>query len=126
MTFFDIIKILYKKDKVDIKEASQFNITLTKWLSYDPNNLFFLKKIVSKEYHIRLDSNHYFILLFLGIKKGKVPYLGKIEKKINKNDKLCEKIRYYLKCSKRELETNKGLLDTVINKQHWRKELAVG
>lgn len=125
MTFFDIIKSLYKKEKVDIKEASQFNITLTKWLSYDSNNLPFLKKMVSKEYHTRLNPSHYFILLFLGIKKGKVPYLGKVEKRKEKDNKLYEKIRYYLKWSKKELETNKGLLDIVINKQYWKKELAV-
>ncbi|KKL86051.1 hypothetical protein LCGC14_1948630, partial [marine sediment metagenome] len=71
MNFFDIIKTIYTKGKIDFKIDNSLNYTLTKWLSYDKNNLQALKKVAG--YAGRIGAREYFTLLFLGLPKGKTP-----------------------------------------------------
>jgi len=123
--FFEIIKSIYEKRKLDINIDRPLNIILLKWLSWDENNVKYLKELVSKEYHTILEPNHFYILLFLGIKHSKTPYLGKIKIKEKKENKLYNKIKYVLGWSEKELEISKNILDKVINIKYWKKELGI-
>ena len=125
MNFFDIIKSIYGKTKLDIKVDRNLCILLNRWLSYDKRNLQYLRELVSKEFHTRISPKHYFVLLFLGIHPGRTPFLGKITKRTYKEDKLFEKIRYVLGWTKRELQDSKNILDKVIDRQYWENELGL-
>jgi hypothetical protein len=125
---FEIIRKIYLKE--DISNISNIDVsmclTISKYLSYDPDNLAFLKKIVI--YIFNISADNYLYLLWLGIpKKSKVPFLRKIDKIEPKKDKLYEEIRLVLEWSDKELQFNKGILDRVIskNRKFWEKELGV-
>ncbi len=127
MQFFDYIKILYQKNKIEIDINTSLCITITKWLSYDKDNLPFLKKIIPFFYYI--EPLHYFYLLFFNIpKKQYVPLLKKIERTNKKKDNLlCTRIQETLQWTKKELEFNMSILEQVIlnNSKFWKEELGV-
>jgi len=126
MNFYDVINMLYNKKKVDVDTDTQLNITLSKWLSYDKNNLNALKRIL--KYQFKISSKHYFYLLYFNIpKKYKAPFLKKIKKRDEKEDKLLNKVAYILNWSKSDIKKNQNILNETIlkNKKFWKKELAV-
>ena len=126
MNFYDVINMLYNKKKVDVDTDTQLNITLSKWLSYDKNNLNALKRIL--KYQFKISSKHYFYLLYFNIpKKYKAPFLKKIKKRDEKEDKLLSKVAYILNWSKSDIKKNQNILNETIlkNKKFWKKELAV-
>jgi hypothetical protein len=127
INFFDIIKGIYKKEKIDLSEINNsLLITLNKWLSYDKDNLESLKNIL--EYLFEIDPECYFILLYLNIpKKQNVPFLRKIFKIDKKKDELLEKIKYHFDWSDKELEYNMSILKETIlkNKKYWKKEFGL-
>lgn len=125
---FEIIKKIYLKEELgDINVDISLCLTVSKYLSYDVDNLPFLKKIVP--YIFNINANTYIYLLWLSIpKKSKVPYLKKIDKIEEKKDKLYEEIKEVLDWSTRELKMNKSILDKVIlpKKKYWMQKLVVG
>jgi len=127
-SLFEIIKKIYLKE--DISDIGNIDtslcLTISKYLSYDLDNLPFLKKIVL--YIFNISANNYLYLLWMGIpKKSKVPFLRKIDKIEPKKDELYKEIQSVLEWSQRELDFNKGILDRVIskNRKFWEKELGV-
>ena len=122
---FEIIKSIYEKKTLDINIDRQANITILKWLYWDENSVKYLKELVSKEYHTILEPNHFYILLFLGIKHSKTPFLGKIKVKEKKENKLYNKIKYIFGWSEGELEISKHILDKVIDIKYWKGEVGI-
>jgi hypothetical protein len=125
---FEIIRKIYLKEDISDIDNTDVSLCLTvsKYLSYDSDNLPFLKKIVI--YIFNISAENYLYLLWLGIpKKSKVPFLRKIDKIEQKKDKLYEEIQSVLEWSEKELEFNKGILDRVIskNRKFWEKELGI-
>jgi len=126
MNFFDIIKTIYQKDRRIYDHTMQLNITLNKWLGFDPHNIAIIKNLMPYMFYI--ETKHYYYLLYFGIpKRMKVPFFKKIPKEKEKESKLFEKLRYVLGWSKRELEFQRPILDALIssNEKYWKKELGV-
>ena len=127
MNFKDLIDTIYQKKRGDIDTSTSYNITLTKWLGYDKDNLSCLTKIVPYFYY--LQPSHYFYLLYFNIpKKSRSPWLGKIEKPSKKkDDSLLLNIQETLGWSDREVEENMSILEKVImiNKKDWKTKLGV-
>ena len=124
--FYAIINMLYNKKKIAINPDTSLNLTLSKWLSYDKNNLACLKKIL--KYQFSISAKHYFYLLFFNIpKKFKAPFLKKITKEKPKENKLLDKIQYVLGWSKKDILKSREVLNLTIltDKKYWKKELGV-
>lgn len=124
--FFDILNMLYTKKKVQIETDTSLNITLSKWLSYDKDNLVFLKRLL--KYQFYLDPKHYFYMLFFNIpKKSKAPFLKKIDKHEEKEDTLLNKVKYILNWSDSDIRKNRIILNETIlkNVSYWKKEVGV-
>lgn len=126
MKFFDIIKTIYQKNKVNIEVDTTLCMTLNKWLSFDKDNINIIKNKLNYLFYI--EPKHYFYLLFFSIpRKTKIPFFNKIEKDIEKEDKLLNKVKHILNWSEVEIEKNKKILkETIIkNSDYWKKELGV-
>ena len=111
MNFFEIIKAIYQKNAKVLEDAKiDYNliVALNKWLSYDKDNLEILKENLKYMFYILPPI--YFYLLFLTIpRKEKPPFLEKIEKKKEDENKYAD-IKKYFGWSKRELEIYKKYL----------------
>jgi len=126
MNFFDNIKAIYQKNRINIKADMQLNMTLNKWLSQDKDNADTIKRLIPYLFYIK--PQHYFYLLYFSIpKKMRVPFLKKVAKDKIKENKLIDKIKYVLGWSNRELLYNmQNLQDCVlIDSKFWKKELGV-
>lgn len=126
MNIFTILKGIYKKEPLIIEKIDvSLCIALTNILRLDKNNIFHLKKIIN--YLFYLEPKRYIMLLFVTIPYNKYPpFLKGIEKKKEeKEDLLYNKIAYIFDWSKKELTKNKYILDKVIDKDYFRKELAI-
>ena len=124
--FFDILNMMYTKKKVDIKPDTSLNITLGKWLSYDKSNLASLKKLLKYQFYI--NPKHFFYMLFFAIpKKSRAPFLKKIGKDKEKENKLIDKIQYVLGWSNKELSNNMSVLTSCLltNEKYWKRELGI-
>jgi len=125
MDAFDLINSIYKKQPMNaVGLESHVGILLNSWLRLNPDNLPALKKINQFLYYVT--PQHYLILLFLLIPHRPYPpryqYIKKKEKEENSLDK---KLCYVLGWSKHELEIHRPLLDKVLDRDYWKKELAV-
>jgi hypothetical protein len=126
MKFFDILKSIYKKDikKVDFDPDFRLNVNLVKYLAYDKGNLKSLEKIA--DYIIYLEPINFFYLLYFNVRNKRAPFLKRVvkqkEKKINK---LENKIKDVLGWSNREFNRNRNLLEKIIDKKYWNKELGL-
>lgn len=126
INFFDILNSIYTKKPIGIEPDIPLTITLTKWLSWDKDNLLSLKKILPYFYY--LTPQQYYDLLFYNIpQKSKAPFIKKIEKVEIKEDKVLQKIKKILDWSNRELEFNKSILLKQINidRKTFEKELGI-
>lgn len=122
---FTEIKAIYKKQRINTEEVEFFhNIALTKWLSYDQDNMKALKKVC--KYFFYLTPELYLKLLYLSIgKKEQPPFLHKVEKEVIKENELYNKIRDTLQWSDRELRLHSLLLNQIINVKYWNSQLGV-
>lgn len=123
---FDIINRIYKKepliiDKIDLSLC----IALTNILRLNKSNLHYLKSIIHYLFYIH--PKRYIMLLFIKIPYYKYPPFikGTGKKKEEKENKLYNKIQYVLDWSNKELKWNKSILDKIIDKDYWKKELAI-
>ena len=127
MKFYDYINTIYQKRKGSIEASIPLNITLTKWLGYDKDNLKCLTKIVPYFYY--LEPNQYFYLLYFNIpKKMRIPFLRKVTKSTKKKDnKLVVRLQETLGWSNKEMKENMIILDKVIltDKKIWKEKLGV-
>lgn len=125
--FFDIIKAIYQKTKVDFTADTSLCLIMTKVLSREKNNLPILKQILQYQFYI--EPQHYFYLLFLGIpKQYRVPFFKKIAKEKPKTEsKVVEKIKYVLGWSQREVELNREIIDKIIlpEQKYWKMQLGI-
>jgi len=124
--FYSIINMLYTKKKVDIKPDTQLNLTLSKWLCKDKDNLEKVKNLM--KYQFSISPKHFFYMLYFSIpKKFKAPFLKKITKEKPKENKLLDKIQYVMGWSKKDMLKNKEVLNLTIltDKKRWKKELGV-
>jgi hypothetical protein len=128
--FFDIVKSIYNKTKLDVNEFIDTGICigLNRWLAQDKNNLRILSNIV--DYTFYIDPRHYFYLLFFNF-KGVLPYFKKkdkseIDAKVKEN-KLIEKAFMILKLSDREKDLYRPILEKEFdtNNDKWKKYLGV-
>ncbi len=123
--FFDILKSIYSKSKIDLELDIGMNIALCKWLSYDTDNLPYLARIVPFLYYMA--PKRFFYLLYTSIPpKPRTPFLKRILKeKVKKEGKLYEKIQYVLGWSKKELDYNKPILNKIIKVSEWKRKLGL-
>ena len=126
INFWDIIKSIYTKKKIDINEVESFsNIGLVKYLSFDKDNLLSLSRIAEFSYYIAQDSLFYLIWLSIPY-KANTPYLKVYNRNIEVEDnELYKKIQYILNWSNRELDYNKNILNKVIDNSIWNKKLGL-
>jgi len=127
--FFDIIKSIYNKTKLDANEFIDVGICIgiSRWLAQDKNNLHILSKII--DYIFYLDPKHYIYLLIFNF-KGSMPYFKKKNKedsKSEKGNKLIEKAFMILRPSDREKDLYRPILakEFDVNSQEWKKYLGV-
>ena len=126
MNFYEVINMLYTKKKIKISPDTSLNLTLSKWLSWDKSNLTALKSIL--KYQFTVSPKHFFYMLYFAIpKKFKAPYLKKIGKIEEKEDKLLEKVQYVLEYSKANMRKTNTVINLIVgqNSSYWKKELGV-
>ena len=126
--FFEVIKTIYLKRKIDFTVDKTLCINLVKWLSFDRRNLNVLSRLVKEEYHTRLEPNHFFYMLYLEIPKGKTPYLQSIKRVGNEEktgNKVYTEIASQFQWSERECQLQQNILEKVIDKKYWKKELGI-
>jgi hypothetical protein len=124
--FYDIINMLYTKKKTNVEPDTQLNLTLCKWLSYDRDNLTSLKNIL--KYQFSLSPLHFFYMIYFAIpKKFKAPFLKKIQKIEEKEDKLLNRIQEVLGYSNNSMLKNKSVIQSILNQdpKYWSKQLGV-
>jgi hypothetical protein len=124
---FEAITAIYKKDPKEIEVNTSIMITVSKWLSFDKDNLQVLKEIVPFIFY--LSPKHYYYIAWLNIpQKYKVPFLKKYEE-VNKPEKneLEQKIQSVLGYSDREFFYNKKAIDSLISKDEmlWKERLGI-
>lgn len=125
---FEDIKVIYTKSKdfFPPKDRETYqNISITKWLSYDEDNLSILSKLIP--YMWLVSPETYFMLLYFNIpKKEKVPFLHKIHKEEKEDNKLFNKIKEVLGWSDKELKLYFSTLEKSIkNVKYWKTQLGV-
>jgi len=124
--FFDLLKSLYTKVKIEYEHNTQTNITLSKWTSLDKKNIGVLNKLVPFLFY--LEPKHFFYILFFSIAQGKPPFFNKIEKeKEKKPSKLLLEAQKILQWSDRELAFAEPFLTAEFskNEKHWKMELGL-
>ena len=123
--FFDVLKSCYTKNPLDIKIDTNYCIGLVRWLSYDPINLPIIKRITKYLFYLKPLYFYYMLLLCIPPRK-KIPFLNKPSSEpAIKYPKLYEEIRKALDWSDKELRLHSKLLNRVIDKNHWKKEMAL-
>lgn len=126
MNIFSILKGIYKKEQLVIEKIDiGLCIALTNILKLDKNNIQPLRKII--DYLFYLEPKRYIMLLFIIIPFNKYPpFLKGIEKKkVEKEDLLYNRIAYQFDWSSTELQKNKYILDKIIDRDYWKKELSI-
>lgn len=124
--FFETIKSIYKKDYIETNPSTTENLTLTKWFSFDKNNLSCLKYVFSFIFYLK--PQNYLYMLWLNIpKQYKVPFLKKIIPKEQIEDSLLNRIQCVLGWSNRELILHKYIIEKMIlkDKVYWSEHLGV-
>jgi len=126
MNLFEILRIIYEKREIgeDITLDNTDLIFLNKWLSFDSNNLKYLSSILP--YLFFIEPIHYFYLLYFNIPhKYRTPFLKNYKKQNKEENILYNEIAKVLQWSDRELNLNRNILDKVIDKEYWSKELGL-
>ena len=125
INYFDVLKTIYTKQKLEVVDDLGFLISLVKTLSKDTKNLKVLKNL--EQYLFYIEPKHFFYLLYFSIRQQNfVPKLIKTEKKEEKENKTYDRIQHIFGWSNRELKANKIILDKVItDKKFWNDELGV-
>ena len=125
MTLFEIIRVIYSKKKLDIDSDTTTNMTLSKWLSFDRDNLECISKVLLFLFWVK--PQHYIYLLWFNIpKKFNVPFLKKPSQENNEEEnELFNKIKDVFNWSQREFFLYKPLLNKVIlpNQEYWQEKL---
>lgn len=111
MKFFDILKALYQKDKVNIDANYNLIIGLNKYLSYDKDNLPILKKYLN--YMFNISAQSYFYLLYISIPKKVMPYFKKIPKQKSKTTNKLNYIQKALDLTNKEINLYKPILNAI-------------
>ena len=57
MNFFDILKNIYQKNKIIPNFDDGFAIIINKWLSWDKNNIYALRRVIKDLFYI--EPTHY-------------------------------------------------------------------
>lgn len=124
---FEAITAIYKKDPKEIEVNVSMVLTITKWLSYNCDNLEILQGIFPFIFYI--SPQHYYYILWLNIpEKSKVPYLKKyLEDKEETESELVKKIQRILGWSNRELLLHKKIINDVILKdgEKWKERMGI-
>ena len=123
MQFFDYIKVLYEKGKVDFEVDNTLNHTLTKWLSYDKETIQYIKRVCG--FFGRVCSKTYFRLLYLNIPKKRVPFLRKEKRLRSDGNEIYNVIKQTLQWSDKEYKLQEDIIKKVIDVKYWKKELGV-
>ena len=126
MNVFDILRNIYTKKKSvpDIEDGML--IVINKWLSWDKDNIYALKKIL--KYLFYIEPLHYYYLLYFNIRKlPRAPFLKKIDEKKKEDCELTKRIQYILNWSSSELEKNRSVLEQTILKEpsYWKQEVGL-
>jgi hypothetical protein len=124
---FEAITAIYKKDPKEIEVNTSINLTISKWLSWDKDNLQVLKEIVPFIFYI--SPKHYYYIAWLNIpQKSKVPFLKKYEE-VNEPEKteLEHKIQSVLGWGNNEFLANKIIINKIIlkNETLWKERLGL-
>lgn len=124
---FEAITAIYKKDPKDIEVNTSIMFTISKWLSFDKDNLQVLKEIVPFIFY--LSPKHYYYIAWLNIPaKSKVPFLKKYEEvKEPEKTELEQKMQSVLGWSNQEFFYNKKAIDNLISKDKklWMERLGI-
>ncbi len=125
LNYLDALKSIYTKEKFGIVDDIGFCISLTKTLSKDQDNIPALKEIVP--FLFLVSPEHYFFLLYLGIKKKSyIPRLQQFENQEKKSDEVLEFAQKVLKWSNREMNLNNKILEKVLeDKEFWNEEFGL-
>jgi len=126
MDLFKTIKDVYTKNKTNINDIDNWsNILLSRWFSYDRDNLIFLKNI--SKYLCVIKAEYYYYLLYFNItKKDKVPFLSQVKQEKKKESKLVDYIKEYFNWSERELKFNSNIINNMLLKEkYWLEELGI-
>jgi hypothetical protein len=121
---FEYIKSVYSKIKIESDIDDRLGVAVTKWLSYDIDNI---KQIAEYSKYV-FYSKIWYYYYYLSLPKKKQPYFFKIAKydaELGENEELYVAIAKQLKWSRRELIINKKYIDDIIftDIEFWRKEL---
>lgn len=122
---FDIINVIYFKEKKSFPIDTNICISLIKWLSFDSKNLSMLSKSLNYLWYIT--PQHFYYLLFCTIpKSSRVPRLVKPEMlKLSKLNSIYQKIQSFFNWSDRELTQVIPILDKVIDQKYWKNILCL-
>lgn len=126
MNIFDITNGIYKKEPLVVdKIDTTLCIVLTNLLKLNKNNIHSIKKII--HYLFFIEPKRYLMLLFIMIPQNlHPPFIKGVKKKEEaKEDLLYKRIGYQFDWSKRELELNRKILDKVIDRDYFKKELGI-
>jgi len=122
MNIFDYLRSIYKKTKIDFNGNLGDSIVISRYLSYDENNLKELKPLL--KYLFYIDPIHYYYLLFFNISKKYMPYIRPFKKqKGRKEDMIMNKLKEYFKWRERDMEVNNIILKDLVKKE--RKKLKI-
>jgi hypothetical protein len=126
VNIFEVIKSIYLKTPLELESNVSLNITISKFLSYDKDNLKHLKEIVPFIFDV--EPNTYLNILWLSIPyKSKVPFLKNVSQIKVKEEELFQVIADFLEWSPKELELNRDELIKKIlpRKEYWKKEMGI-
>jgi hypothetical protein len=124
MDLFGLIRTIYEKKGLEEEVSTTDIVLLNRWLSFDRWNIGRVRKVM--KYLFFVEPIHYFYLLYFNMPQvGRAPFLKSYKKEKDKEDKVFNKIAYTLDWSNKEFELNKNILNKVIDKKYWKKELGV-
>lgn len=123
--FKDLFLSLYNKNKMNLDRVDTgMMIGLSKWISNDPLNLSWLKKIIQYQFYI--NPRHYFYMLYFGIRKEyrEYPFAG--VKKLKKEENVFyDKLKYLFNWSEKEFQFNKPILEHLNLRKEWARKVGL-
>ena len=138
MISFEFLNKIYTKDKSIFADFEYYNLKtailpIMRYMAMDIDNLEVVKRI--EPYWTFIKPIHILALLFLGVKKKRfcskyaffnvVKYIKKTD--IEKNSKILEQMRKYLKYTHKKFEVVKSILQNEVNKnsKYWESQLGI-
>jgi hypothetical protein len=123
--YWDIIQNIYKKDRVPLELTEFVNFqALTRYLAKDKDNLPIVRKILPYLWYLSPET-YYRILYLLIPRKSILPYLARKKEAILEASPLLDKVKTILGYSNKEFNCYKPLLNKVLDKKYWSKQLAI-